>query len=319
MSNPTTFYTVGGLDLSNIFQPYSGPPSAITTGYKVNTTDLNQIFAPYIPGNPQASPTGYTVPIYGDLNTIFASMPFYTATGDYTKTSDGTYNTIITFKSGIGTILFNTNVGTVSCIVVGGGGGADHGAKAASQTSGGSGGNGGGGGQVIQQNLTYSIATSYNISIGAGGTGGLWVVNSLPPPSYITVASTDGNSSSLDIIVALGGTKNSGGIGGIGGTGASDPKNGVNGSQGTNGYGSSGGGGGGGIGRPSPQSKGGTSTNGAGSGGGGGGGTGDTGGGAGDNTGGGGGGGGGAGSAQPQHSSNGGNGGSGIIILKFNT
>lgn len=315
MSNPT-FYTVNGVDLSNIFQPYSGPPSAITTGYKVNTTDLNLIFAPYVSGNPQASPTGYTVPIYGDLNQIFAKYNpvTFTATGDYTITSDGTYNTIITFKSGIGTILFNTNVGTVSCIVVGGGGGAGHGMKAASGTSGGSGGRGGGGGQVIQQNLTYSIATSYNISIGAGGTGGYWVSGS-------TVASTNGNPSSLDIIVALGGTKDSGGNGGNGGTGISSSNNGTNGSAGSNGYGSSGGGGGGGTGGlPSPQSLGGTSTNGAGSGGKGsasGGGSGNTGGGAGDNTGGGGGGGGGAGNTQSNSSSNGGNGGSGIIILKF--
>ena len=47
MSNPTTYYNVGGIDLSNIFQPYSSGALARATGYRIlGGQDLNQIFAP---------------------------------------------------------------------------------------------------------------------------------------------------------------------------------------------------------------------------------------------------------------------------------
>ena len=73
MSNPQTFYTVGGLDLSNIFQPLSLGSSALVTGYKFGNShaDLNTIFAAYPGSGPQASATGYKVGV-NDLNTIFA-------------------------------------------------------------------------------------------------------------------------------------------------------------------------------------------------------------------------------------------------------
>ena len=35
MSNPTTYYNVGGIDLSNIFQPYSSGALARATGYRI--------------------------------------------------------------------------------------------------------------------------------------------------------------------------------------------------------------------------------------------------------------------------------------------
>lgn len=42
MSNPTTNYSVGGVDLSNIFQPLSSRiPYQTTTGYKLNGNDLH--------------------------------------------------------------------------------------------------------------------------------------------------------------------------------------------------------------------------------------------------------------------------------------
>ena len=51
MSNPQTFYTVGGVDLSNIFQHYTTGTPASTTGYTVaGHGDLNNIFAPYTSG-----------------------------------------------------------------------------------------------------------------------------------------------------------------------------------------------------------------------------------------------------------------------------
>ena len=58
MSNPQTFYKVGGVDLSNIFLPLSLGSSASATGYNVNGYgDLNTIFAAYTAGGPQALQT----------------------------------------------------------------------------------------------------------------------------------------------------------------------------------------------------------------------------------------------------------------------
>jgi hypothetical protein len=259
---------------------------------------------------------------------VVIEFPFTTTGGPASYTVGTNCNYIVTF-TGSGSILFNRNVGTVSCIVVGGGGGADYGQQGVN-IDGGRGGNGGGGGQVIQTNLTYSINTSYNIVIGAGGTGGYWVTTTGP-----TVPSTDGSHSSLDSIIASGGLRNSGGNGGA----ITAGNIGFPGSPGsivTSGYGGSGGGGGAGAGINYDQQAG--NINGGGGGGGssvgGGGGQGGkngtlAGGGGGNgilNTGGGGGGGGGGGSvANPwpggvitnNIGGSGGAGGSGIIILSF--
>ena len=75
MSNPQTFYKVGGVDLSNIFQPLSlGSQSVVLTKYNVTGYgDLNTIFAAYTSGT-KATATGYTVTGYGDLN-ILRKLP----------------------------------------------------------------------------------------------------------------------------------------------------------------------------------------------------------------------------------------------------
>lgn len=71
MSNPTTNYLTGGLDLSSIFMPLSqGSAYSLNTGYTVNNSDLNTIFAKYVSGT-KANPTGYTVN-NSDLSDIFA-------------------------------------------------------------------------------------------------------------------------------------------------------------------------------------------------------------------------------------------------------
>lgn len=74
MSNPQTYYTVGALDLSSIFQPLSlGTKSNITTYYNVSGYgDLNNIFAAYPGSGIKAATTGYNVTNYGDLSNIFA-------------------------------------------------------------------------------------------------------------------------------------------------------------------------------------------------------------------------------------------------------
>ena len=73
MSNPQTYYTVGVLDLSSIFQPLSlGTQYSTATGFKVGSQDFNEIFAKY-PGSgaPQAAATGFKIGSQ-DLNLIFA-------------------------------------------------------------------------------------------------------------------------------------------------------------------------------------------------------------------------------------------------------
>lgn len=71
MSNPTTNFLTGGVDLSSIFMPLSqGSAYSSNTGYTVNNNDLNTIFAKYVSGT-KANPTGYTVNNI-DLSDIFA-------------------------------------------------------------------------------------------------------------------------------------------------------------------------------------------------------------------------------------------------------
>jgi len=73
MSNPTTNFLTGGVDLSSIFMPISqGSAYSSNTGYTVNNTDLRDIFAKYVSGT-KANPTGYTVNNI-DLNNIFAKV-----------------------------------------------------------------------------------------------------------------------------------------------------------------------------------------------------------------------------------------------------
>ena len=94
MSNPQTFYTVGGVDLSNIFLPYiTGSSKASATGYTVTGYgDLNNIFAAYTLGGPQALQTGYKV-VLSDLNLIFAPLIF-TTSASYQSSYSGGYYTI---------------------------------------------------------------------------------------------------------------------------------------------------------------------------------------------------------------------------------
>ena len=74
MSNPQTFYTVGGVDLSNIFQPLSlGTQYPNPTSYTIPSgADLNTIFANISSGSSIGYNTNYTVNGV-DLSLIFAA------------------------------------------------------------------------------------------------------------------------------------------------------------------------------------------------------------------------------------------------------
>jgi len=305
----TKLKTSSGKDLSHIFKPGT---SSTPTGYKIATEtidkDLSDFFAPFVNGDAQIIDTGYKI-ISGtevvDLKTFFSPLePFTITNGTFNKTSDTTYNYILTFFSN-SSITFNYSISNVNYTVVGGGAGGNFGKSTLSEP--GPGGRGGGGGQVIINSNIFNAGT-YQITVGFGGTGG---INEEQGP-------TAGSETSISTIVtATGGIINGGGSGGI------YSLNGSNGTTGNGGYGSSGGGGG--VGGSS--SAGGAATGGGAgsliSGGSGGlrgynetlnGNPGIS---ASNNTGGGGGGGGGSG-RMASGFSQGGNGGSGIVIIKFN-
>lgn len=64
-------YKVNGVDLDDIFEPYSTGTKAAPTGYAVAGQDLRDRYAPLYLGS-AAGPTGHTVQ-GADLNTIFAA------------------------------------------------------------------------------------------------------------------------------------------------------------------------------------------------------------------------------------------------------
>jgi hypothetical protein len=224
MSNPQTFYKVGGVDLSNIFQPLSlGTQYPNATGYKIGNQDFNSIFAAYTSGA-KAALTGYTVTGLGDLNNIFAQynpLPF-TATGNYSYSYANGYYTIISSPiTGFSTITFLQNLNNVNISIVGGGGGgASTPAPSLSYNFYGSG--GGGGGQAL---LKYNVLanSTYNIAVGSGGP---------PGPN-----AGSGNSTIFDIFTVGGGSPGTDGsnlssfdssqitpnLGGAGGAGTSTP------------------------------------------------------------------------------------------------
>ena len=236
MSNPTTNYRVGGVDLSAIFQPLS-QGSAI--GYDTNYTvsgygDLRNIFAAYTGAvGTQAPVTGYSVTGHGDLNNIFAKMPLYIITGSltYDVYTYGGYTGIV-FTSGTGTITYFIDIPSISVYAIGGGGGGG------TQGSPGDGPAGGGGGTMIMSNFGINVNTAYNISVGSGGQPGI---------TYSRESGSNGGDSSFQdptygplLNVYIGG----GGGGGL--FVGSDGYSGAGGSISSNAIGGGGGGGGGG-------------------------------------------------------------------------
>ena len=264
MSNPQTFYTVGGLDLSNIFQPLSLGSSALVTGYKFGNigADLNTIFAAYPGSGPQASATGYTVGV-NDLNTIFAkfNLSFSITSSNIsnvtiTSTTQNGYN-IYTFRTtsevgiknvwnpGTCTINFSKNA-NISVILVGGGGG---GGVCSNTFSGG----GGGGGVFNLTTSNVSTGVNYSLQVGSGGTQFIndnqnGQLSSLSGGS-INLSGNGGNQGlNATTSNGTGGSSSNGGNGGNGGNPGSKGSNGSYNNY-TTGYGSIlniGGGGGGG-------------------------------------------------------------------------
>jgi len=192
----STGYLVGGVDISNMFQPGN---SGITTGYKIKGgADLGTLFAAYTTGGTKSILTGYNVTGKGDLNSIFAPVsviPFTTTNLYYNLNStpiytynDGAYDsynsngyTVVIIKGLLnvmtelnrliatqqagslpspqpGTITFHSIIPSVNYIVVGGGSNGD------SSTA-------GKGGQVIVGTFNKINSSPITVTINSINTG----------------------------------------------------------------------------------------------------------------------------------------------------
>ena len=134
MSNPQTFYTIGGLDLSSIFQPISyGSSIGYDTGYKVNGNDLQNIFASLGSTSPIGYDTEYAVN-NNDFRNIFAAYnsSLYTVISS-TNAIDTSYNNngytglvfeVNNINSIASTVIqFNRDISNATVIIVGAAGG----------------------------------------------------------------------------------------------------------------------------------------------------------------------------------------------------
>lgn len=284
MSNPTTYFLVGGNDLSSIFQPLSlGTPYGTATGFKIpNGQDLNQIFAAYPGSGTKANTTGYQIG-GNDLCNIFAKYePFSINVSNNVNLSVTTNNQnnyiIYTFTAssevgetgdswnpGTCTISFSTN-STISVILVGGGGGGGWGIN---QYSAG----GGGGGNFLLTTANVTTGTNYSLQVGSGGafyvTGFQNGQSSTLQGGSINLSANGGNQgqNATTSNYGSGGTSTNGGSGGNGENPGSNGSNGTYNNY-TTAYGGTlnigGGGGGGSIGNNYSQGNGNGGNNGIG-------------------------------------------------------
>ena len=153
-------FKYNGNDLDIIFMPITTPGATTAlhpTNFKVSGQDLQQRYAAYVTGSIAAPETFYKSSNYSnlDLNTVFqyinSPLSPYTTTGTVNKTSDGTYNTILTWTTS-GSITFSASVNDMSSIITGSGAGGGHGNSYNFQ-----GGGGGGGSTSITYNLSNPI------------------------------------------------------------------------------------------------------------------------------------------------------------------
>ena len=193
MSNSTTFYTVGGLDLSNIFQPHSGTTFAIQTGYKVNSTDLNQLFAALPNSTAPGVQTSYYVTGQGDLGNIFyTKIPFLiTGSTNYIRGTLSNYYNVLYFRPGTFTVTPLINVNIYQLFVVASG-------------SSGIGRDGGNGGQIVFNENTTIGANPISVSPSN-------IISLTVAAAYNGAGTTTGNNSTASIsgtginYIALGG------------------------------------------------------------------------------------------------------------------
>lgn len=108
-------YEVNGLDLDDIFAPYSTGTKPAATGYEVSGVDLSQRYDPISQGSAALS-TGYKIAGGADLNTLFAAL---NTTGVTVGTQPGNVSGSSSAGDPSGTVTSNTT----TCAGSGGGGG----------------------------------------------------------------------------------------------------------------------------------------------------------------------------------------------------
>ena len=244
MSNPQTFYTVGGIDLSGIFQPLSlGTQYPYATGYKMpDGKDLNEIFASKT-SSTITNNTGYKYD-GNDLSTIFAPYdPIFTISitnqNQYITYSNSTKSgyTVYQFETANPGDSFSIDYTTGTCnisfsenklinfIFVGGGGGGG------ASLNGSAGGGGGGGDNNVVTGETVLANTNYTLQVGSGGVTFVNAFqsgeNSVFYGGALQIQGDGGFSGGNPPASQSGGS--GGGNGGNGGNGGSTPTNGDNG------------------------------------------------------------------------------------------
>ena len=182
MSNPQTFYTVGGVDLSNIFQHYTGLPQANLTKYTVTGYgDLNAIFAPL----PNLSPpgiqtTGYNVSGSDIGNIFYTKIPFLiTGSTNYIRGTLSNYYNVLYFRPGTFTVTPLINVNIYQLFVVASG-------------SSGIGRDGGNGGQIVFNENTTIGANPISVSPSN-------IISLTVAAAYNGAGTTTGNNSTASI------------------------------------------------------------------------------------------------------------------------
>jgi hypothetical protein len=167
----STGFISGGVDLSNIFQPYDSiSAKTIATGYTVGGNDLNNIFqnlkiyirTNYNPFSANLTPTGYIYDIFSVSQTI--TLP--------------------------------SNIINAYILLIGGGGGGGSGL--------GYEGGGAGGSVTTTGPINLSLGATYTITIGSGGNGGPFTSGNFNGANGSPGGTTSVTGPSLSLI-ALGG------------------------------------------------------------------------------------------------------------------
>ena len=109
----------------------------------------------------------------GSSNTVTVYNPSRFVPVNGTVSSSGN-NYTVTFTQYIGSITFYNNFTPINVILVGGGGGASGGGRVSAIFAIDGGGGGGGGETLSFTQSSYTNGTTYNVTIGPGGTGGSW-------------------------------------------------------------------------------------------------------------------------------------------------
>jgi hypothetical protein len=198
--NTTGYSSINQKDLIYIFKPYSSGTNPITK-YSSDGINLAEIFQPYTEGNIKARAIENYLYNDVDLNTIFENLVTNNIT-DYNPFSSSTTVTSYTYNifNVSGTFTLEQSVSNAHILVIGGGGGINmlqNNEQNTSQTSNqpryeGSGGNSITLGPVSLNAGTYTISIGYGSKTGTSGES----TSITGPEDFNTLIATGGESGS---------------------------------------------------------------------------------------------------------------------------